>query len=122
MVKNENSQFGQQAHGQFKSLPDGTFGSPNMFIPPGRRHIEMEKYCDIIPHATGWVYVIDGVQSASYYHTYDLAMDAAKAQLARSGSTRDKVFRRQALNGERLPVQILAQGMATLRPSGSFRH
>jgi len=82
----------------------------------------MEKYCDIIPHATGWVYLIDGVQSACYYHTYDLAMDAAKAHLARSGSTRDKVFRRQALNGEMLPVQILAHGMTGSTPTGSFRH
>jgi hypothetical protein len=93
-----------------------------MFNPPGRRHIKMEKYCDIIPHATGWVYVIDGVQSASYYHTYDLAVDAARAQLARAGTAREKVFRRQALNGEMLPVQILARGMVRSGQSGSFRH
>ncbi|WP_117192221.1 hypothetical protein [Rhizobium terrae] len=71
----------------------------------------MEKYCDIVPHATGWVYVIDGVQSASYYHTYDLAMNAAHAHLARIGASGDKVFRRQAPNGEMLPVSMLAKGL-----------
>ncbi|MDQ0136457.1 hypothetical protein J2T08_004393 [Neorhizobium galegae] len=64
----------------------------------------MGKYCDIVPHATGWVYVIDGVQSASYYHTYELAMEAAKAHVARDRSGRVETFRRQALNGEMLPI------------------
>ncbi|MDR6817269.1 esterase/lipase superfamily enzyme [Neorhizobium sp. 2083] len=67
----------------------------------------MGKYCDIVPHATGWVYVIDGLQSASYYHTYELAMEAAKAHVARERSGRVEIFRRQALNGEMLPVPPL---------------
>lgn len=82
----------------------------------------MEKYCDIVPHATGWLYVIDGVQSASYYHTYDLAMDAAKAHIARKGAVGDKIFRRQALNGEMLPVAALghaAAGQAIRAPLSS---
>ena len=76
----------------------------------------MERYCDIIPHATGWVYVIDGVQSTSCYHTYDLAMDAAKAHIARSMGAKDKIFRRQALNGEMLPVSVIARGVAGAIP------
>lgn len=64
----------------------------------------MQNYCDIVPHATGWVYVIDGIQSPSYYHTYDLAMDAAKSEIARRGLSDDKVFRRQGLNGDMMPV------------------
>lgn len=67
----------------------------------------MGKYCDIVPHATGWVYVIDGLQSASYYHTYELAMEAAKAHVAHERSGRVEIFRRQALNGEMLPVPLL---------------
>lgn len=78
----------------------------------------MEKYCDIVPHATGWVYVIDGVQSASYYHTYDLAMDAAKAKLARDGLVDGKIFRHQAMNGEMLPISkvVAVQGAARAKP------
>jgi len=78
----------------------------------------MEKYCDIVPHATGWMYVIDGVQSPCYYHTYDLAMDAAKAKLAREGLFEGKVFRRQALNGDMLPitVAVAGQGAAHIKP------
>ncbi len=78
----------------------------------------MEKYCDIVPHATGWVYVIDGIQSVSYYHTYDLAMDAAKAKLARDGLIEGKIFRRQALNGDMLPITVIAtgQGAARIKP------
>ncbi len=82
----------------------------------------MEHYCDIIPHATGWVYVVDGVQSPSYYHTYDLAMDAAKAHIARNAGTKDKIFRRQALNGDMLPVSALGQSRAGRAPSGSLSH
>jgi hypothetical protein len=67
----------------------------------------MGKYCDIVPHATGWVYVIDGVQSASYYHTYELAMEAAKAHVARDRTGQVEIFRRQAPNGEMLPIPVM---------------
>jgi hypothetical protein len=67
----------------------------------------MGKYCDIVPHATGWVYVIDGIQSASYYHTYELAMAAAKAKVARDRNGKVELFRRQALNGEMLPIPVM---------------
>jgi hypothetical protein len=80
----------------------------------------MEKYCDIVPHATGWLYVIDGVQSASSYHTYDLAMDAAKAKIARDGLVQDKIFRRQALNGDMLPISALAATQAAPRGKPRF--
>lgn len=78
----------------------------------------MEKYCDIVPHATGWVYVIDGVQSACYYHTYDLAMDAAKVKLARDGLFESKIFRRQALNGDMVPIRpfVSDQGATHAKP------
>jgi hypothetical protein len=80
----------------------------------------MENYCDIVPHATGWVYVIDGVQSACYYHTYDLAMDAAKAKLAREGLVEGKVFRRQALNGDMLPITAIVAGQGAARTKPRF--
>lgn len=59
----------------------------------------MQKYCDIVPDATGWIYLIDGVRSPSYYHTYDLAVQAAWAELARRGRPVEEIFRRQSANG-----------------------
>ena len=73
----------------------------------------MKKYCDIVPHATGWVYIVDGMQSASYYHTYDLAVDAARAHLARRGGANTEVFRRQSLNGEMLPTAAMVRQVTT---------
>ncbi|RWX79268.1 hypothetical protein EPK99_11985 [Neorhizobium lilium] len=64
----------------------------------------MQKYCDIMPDATGWVYVIDGVRSASYHHTYELALEAAKSQFVRKGRFAERLFRLQAPNGEMLPI------------------
>lgn len=69
----------------------------------------MKNFCDIVPQWNGWAYVIDGVQSASCYHTYDLAMDAAKAELAKSGMANRKVFRRQEINGQMKPLPIVHQ-------------
>ncbi|TDK39585.1 hypothetical protein E2F50_05595 [Rhizobium deserti] len=74
----------------------------------------MENYCDIMPDATGWVYVLDGVQSPCAYYSYELALEAAQAQLARKG--RGRLFRYQALNGEMLPVQA----MSLARPPASM--
>jgi hypothetical protein len=65
----------------------------------------MQKYCDIVPDATGWIYVIDGVQSKSYYHTCELAMRAAEVQLGKTDRFRRGVFRQQAANGEMLPMK-----------------
>jgi hypothetical protein len=65
----------------------------------------MQNYCDIMPHATGWVYVIDGIQSASCYHTYELALEAARTQLATRGGHHSRIFRYQGLNGIMLPIQ-----------------
>lgn len=64
----------------------------------------MEKYCDIIPDATGWTYVIDGVRAESCYHTYDLAVHAARSGLMLQGEGRKNILRRQALNGDMQPV------------------
>ena len=65
----------------------------------------MQNYCDIMPQATGWVYVIDGVQSASYYHSYERALDAARNHLATRGGQNPRIFRCQGLNGSMLPIQ-----------------
>lgn len=59
----------------------------------------MQNYCDIVPDATGWLYVIDGIRSPSYYHSYDLALNAACANLAKRNSFRPPILRRQGLNG-----------------------
>ncbi len=64
----------------------------------------MQNYCDIMPQATGWVYAVDGVQSASCYHTYELALDAARKHLAREGGHHTRIFRRQELNGSMMPI------------------
>lgn len=62
----------------------------------------MDKYCDIVPHAGGWTYVLNGVEADCSFHTYELAVEAAKAEVAQG--MRKKVFRFQGLNGEMLPV------------------
>lgn len=66
----------------------------------------MEKYCDIVPHADGWTYILNGVESECAFHTYELAVAAAKSRLAME--TRQRVFRRRELNGDMLPVRPVA--------------
>ena len=66
----------------------------------------MNKYCDIVPHSAGWTYVLNGVEADCSFHTYELALEAAKAELARE--TRTRVFRLQNLKGEMLPVNATA--------------
>ncbi|WJH40980.1 DUF2188 domain-containing protein [Aliirhizobium terrae] len=80
----------------------------------------MQNYCDIMPHVTGWVYVIDGVQSASSYHTYELALEAARAQLRNHGGYETKIFRRQGLNGNMTPIH--AVGAIQSPNSGTIAH
>lgn len=64
----------------------------------------MEKRFDIIPHETGWIYVIDGQPSASF-PCYDLALKAASEQADRELETiRRPVFRRLEVNGEMIRV------------------
>ncbi|MCJ8520148.1 hypothetical protein ABID21_003148 [Pseudorhizobium tarimense] len=70
----------------------------------------MTKYCDIVPHSAGWTYVLNGVEADCSFHTYELALEAAKAQIARDA--RSRVFRLQNLKGEMLPVN------ATSLPQG----
>ncbi len=62
----------------------------------------MDKYCDIVPHPGGWTYVLNGVEADCSFHTYELAVEAAQARLARD--TRKRVFRFQSLTGEMLPM------------------
>lgn len=70
----------------------------------------MQNYCDIMPQATGWVYAIDGIQSASCYHTYELALEAARRHIARDGGHFTRIFRRQELNGTMVPIQSIIAG------------
>jgi hypothetical protein len=81
----------------------------------------MQNYCDIMPQATGWVYVIDGVQSASSYHTYDLAVEAARRQITKGGGYETKIFRRQALDGNMKPIHTF-NGMKQPEGSGPTVH
>jgi hypothetical protein len=62
----------------------------------------MKTFCDIVPRWNGWTYVLDGVEAESSFHTYELALEAAKSQLARE--SRLSAFRRLGLNGDLLPV------------------
>ncbi|MFN7103479.1 MAG: hypothetical protein ACK4N1_12760 [Pseudorhizobium sp.] len=61
----------------------------------------MDNYCDIVPHPAGWTYILNGIESDCSFHTYELAVEAAKVQVARDA--RKRVFRLQGLNGEMLP-------------------
>jgi len=74
----------------------------------------VEKFCDIIPHATGWIFIIDGVQSAPY-PSYDLAVRAANAHADRA--LKRTVFRQQKLNGEMARIP----GAATVAEIKGFR-
>jgi hypothetical protein len=80
----------------------------------------MQNYCDIMPHVTGWVYVIDGVESASSYHTYELALDAARAHLKGRGGYETKIFRLQSLNGNMTPIHSVSA--MQVPSSGSIAH
>ena len=65
----------------------------------------MEKCFDIIPHSSGWIYVLDGKASASY-PSYSLALKAARLHALRETDTlRRIVFRRQELNGQMIAVK-----------------
>ena len=64
----------------------------------------MDKCFDIIPHDTGWIYVLEGAPSASY-PSYDLCWKAASAHAEREIETlRRPVFRRMEVNGKLTPV------------------
>ena len=63
----------------------------------------MNNFCDIIPHPAGWTYVMNGIESRCSFHTYELAVAAARVEMAKRKHSR--VFRRMELNGEMLPVQ-----------------
>jgi hypothetical protein len=63
----------------------------------------MDKYCDIAPHANGWIFILNGVESECSFHTYELAVEAARAHVA--NEARERVFRRQGLNGAMFPLQ-----------------
>lgn len=68
----------------------------------------MENYFDILPHATGWIYVMGGKPSASY-PCYDLALKAARAHAERERhKLRKPVFRRLELDGKLAPVDSAA--------------
>jgi hypothetical protein len=57
--------------------------------------------CDIVPHADGWTFELEGPRSARF-HTYELAFDAAvtaaRVQADRV-KVKDIVIRRQDLQG-----------------------
>lgn len=76
----------------------------------------VEKFCDIIPHSTGWIYIINGIQSAPYA-TYNLAVRAANAHADRE--LKRTVFRQQKLNGEMAHISGNAVVTATKRATGS---
>ncbi|MBP2549897.1 hypothetical protein J2858_002830 [Neorhizobium galegae] len=72
----------------------------------------MEKCVDIIPHATGWIYMLNGKPSASY-PSYSLALSAAKRHAQDELETlRRPVFRRQEVNGDMTRVMPQQPGAA----------
>ncbi|MDP9835955.1 hypothetical protein J2T09_000697 [Neorhizobium huautlense] len=63
----------------------------------------MQNYFDILPHSTGWIYVIGGMPSASY-PSYALCLKAAHLHAERDRHRLQKpVFRRQELDGGMAP-------------------
>ncbi len=63
-----------------------------------------DTYCEIIPHAGGWVFAYNGVQSP-VYPSYRLAVMAARTTLAKKlGPRKDRVdLRYQASSGKLEP-------------------
>lgn len=85
-------------------LTAGNFFGRTSFVPAGGDSI-MQKYCDIVPDETGWVYVIDGVRSSSCHYTSELALEAAEAFLRGRGRLGQRLYRMQACSGEMLPIE-----------------
>ncbi|HCL67070.1 MAG TPA: hypothetical protein DIC56_19990 [Rhizobium sp.] len=57
-----------------------------------------EVYCDVVPHANGWVFLSDRGQSPAY-PTYRLAVEAAHRHMQAVGKRRAMILREQGLNG-----------------------
>ncbi|MBA3042757.1 MAG: hypothetical protein KJ670_21225 [Alphaproteobacteria bacterium] len=57
-----------------------------------------EIYCDVVPHANGWVFLSDGGQSPAY-PSYRLAVEAAHRHMQSVGRRRAMILREQGLNG-----------------------
>ncbi|MGE7367491.1 hypothetical protein ACQKKX_00260 [Neorhizobium sp. NPDC001467] len=77
----------------------------------------MQNYFDILPHATGWIYVIDGQPSASF-PSYALALKAAHIHAERDRHRLHRpVFRRQGLDGAMAPCEP-----TTTLPTAHLRH
>lgn len=57
-----------------------------------------EVYCDVVPHANGWVFLSDGGQSPAY-PSYQLAVEAAHRHVKTAGKRRGMILREQGLNG-----------------------
>lgn len=77
----------------------------------------MENYFDIIPHATGWIYVLGGRPSASF-PSYALALKGARAHAEKERHRlRKPVFRKLELNGKFAAVETTSALPAqTMRP------
>lgn len=57
-----------------------------------------QVYCDVVPHANGWVFLSDGGQSPTY-PSYRLAVEAAHRHMQAAGKRRAMILREQGLNG-----------------------
>lgn len=74
-----------------------------------------EVFCDILPHARGWVFISGGVRSPSY-PSYHLAVEAARRHLDDvGGGNASTVLRQQDLKGRMLKITALA---ASYQPTG----
>lgn len=62
-----------------------------------------EVFCDIVPHARGWVFLSEGVQSPSY-PTYRMAVEAAQRHMQTVAKRRSFVLRQQNLDGQMLAI------------------
>lgn len=62
-----------------------------------------EVFCDIVPHASGWVFLSEGVQSPSY-PTYRMAVEAAQRHMQAVAKRRSFVLRQQNLDGQMLAI------------------
>jgi len=65
----------------------------------------VEKFCDIVPDDTGWIYVVEGERSPSY-PCYDLVFGAAKTKAQQlQGAKKRIVLRRLDLSGQMLAIE-----------------
>ncbi|OJT99402.1 MAG: hypothetical protein BGN83_19460 [Rhizobium sp. 63-7] len=64
-----------------------------------------QHFCDVLPHDNGWMFVMDGFQSA-IYPNYDLAVKAANEHAERVRQHERIVLRCQTVKGDMMRIAV----------------